>query len=117
MTDPREAPKRVARKRGQRSYTAATISRDIRAMGLTSLHFMGGVKYLNKVAKSNPAAYLAFIAKLIKQDDASAHDGGITFIVQTLAVNAGPVPGVIASPIAEHIAPPLKLISNGVVDD
>jgi hypothetical protein len=101
-----------------RSGTKAGISRDVRIQVLTALNFVGGVKYLAKQAEKNPAAFLALVGKCLQQDDGTAQ-GGITYVIRTLAVPTGPVAGVIASPIAEHVAPPLKLISNGevVADD
>lgn len=92
-------------------FTAKTISRDIRLMCATSLNFLGGVKYLTKVAKSNPGAYLQFVARCLVREDGT-DSGGTTFVIQQLNVTAAPVPGVINSPVLEHIAP-LKLVANG----
>jgi hypothetical protein len=33
--------------------------------------------------------------------------------VQTINVTGGPVPGVLNSPVVEHVQPPLRLASNG----
>lgn len=105
-----------ARKRAAsqaKAPTAHAMSRELRVMAMTSLGFVGGVKYLEKVAKSNPAAYLAFIAKVVAvKNDGADGDAGRTFVVRTLNVIAQPTPGVINSPVAGHIAAP-RLIANG----
>lgn len=100
---PKEKPVRV---------TAASISKDLRLMGMASLNFLGGVKYLVAVAKSEPGAYLAFLSKCLVRDDESAA-AGLNVTVQQLIVGADakPVPGVLNSPIAQHIAPP-RLVAN-----
>jgi hypothetical protein len=97
-----------------RKGTKAGISRDVRIQVLTALNFVGGVKYLARQAEKNPAAFLALVGKCLQQDD-GANEAGITFVVQTLNVSGAPIPGVLSSPIAAHVAPPLKLISNGAV--
>lgn len=85
-------------------------------MAMTSLNMVGGVKYLNAVARSDPKAYLAFIARCLVKDD-GADLGSVQFVVQQITVTATPVPGVINSPVAEHVAP-LRLAASGgeVVD-
>lgn len=100
---PKEKPVKV---------TAATISKDLRLMGMASLNFLGGVKYLVAVAKSEPGAYLSFLSKCLVRDDESAA-AGLNVVVQQLVVaaDAKPVPGVLNSPIAQHIAPP-RLVAN-----
>src|SRR4051794_21116835 len=89
------------------AVTAASISRDLRLMASTSLNFVGGVQYLNKIAKTNPSAYLQFIARCLIKDDES-NVAGVQVIVQQLVIGSGaqPVPGVWNSPIREQIAPP-----------
>lgn len=105
----------VERKRASKAQapTVNAMARELRVMAMTSLGFVGGVKYLARVAKSNPAAYLAFLAKVVavKRDDDTG-TGDRTFVVRTINVIAQPTPGVINSPIAGHIARP-HLIANG----
>lgn len=117
MADDATPAKAGARKRGPNKLSAATISREIREMGLTSFRFVGGVQYLNRIAQKNPAAYLAFISKLIKTED-GADSSGITFVVQQINVNGQPIAGVVNSPVVEHVAPLQLVASNGetVVD-
>lgn len=96
------------------------MSRELRIMAMTSLGFVGGVKYLERVAKSNPAAYLAFLAKtLVMKDDTEGADA-TKFVVQPLAIVPVPTPGVINSPVAGHIAREhVRLIANSgeVIDN
>jgi hypothetical protein len=102
-----------SRKRAQCPTTAAAMSRELRVMAMTSLGFVGGVKYLERVAKTNPAAYLAFLAKVVAvKNDGAEIDGSRTYVVRTLNVIAQPTPGVINSPVAGHIAAP-RLVANG----
>lgn len=92
--------------------TKAGISKDIRLQVLTALHFVGGVQYLIKQAKkSNPQGFLNLVGKCLTQEDGSA-DREMTFLIQQINVTAAPVPGVLNSPIAGHIAP-VRLVSNG----
>lgn len=99
-----------------RKGTKAGISQDIRLAVLTSFNFIGGVKWLAKQAQKNPSAYMALLGKCLVQDDGSA-EKNITFVIQQLAPSTQPVAGVLTSPIASHVPPPLKLISNGEVID
>lgn len=94
--------------------TAATISKDLRLMAMTSLNFLGGVKYLVAVAKKEPNAYLQFVSKCLVRDDESAA-AGLNVVVQQLIVGADakPVAGVLNSPIAAHVMPPPRLVANG----
>jgi hypothetical protein len=91
---------------------------ELRVAGLASFNMVGGIKYLMRVAKSNPAAYLAFMSKLIKTEDGGDAQG-LNIIVQQINVGALPIPGVLNSPVVEHIAPqrPLQLVANGNVID
>lgn len=99
----------VERKRGNKAMapTAHAMARELRVMAMTSLGFVGGVKYLERVAKTNPAAYLAFLAKVVAvKADADIGAGERTFVVRTINVIAQPTPGVINSPVPGHIAAP-----------
>jgi hypothetical protein len=99
------------RKKGEREFSNKTMSRDIRLAALASFNFMERMGYLNSVAKSNPAAYLNFIARcLIKEDGSDL--GGATFVIQQINVSAGPVAGVLNSPLDSHVSP-VRLIANG----
>lgn len=114
------APKKYGgRKRGATNKVSkATISKDIRLQTLTALNFVGGVQFLVRQArKKNNAPFMALLGKCLQQDDGSG-DASIRFVVQTINVTGGPVPGVLNSPVAEHVQPPLRLAANGghVVD-
>lgn len=105
-------------KRATGPTSPQAMSRELRVMAMTSLGFVGGVKYLEKVAKTNPAAYLAFLAKVVAvKGDTDTGDAGRTFVVRTLNVIAQPVPGVINSPVAGHIARPVLIANGGEVID
>jgi hypothetical protein len=100
-------------KRKECPTSTAALSRELRVMAMTSLGFVGGVKYLEKVAKTNPAAYLAFLAKVVAvKNDTEVGPGERTFVVRTIQVVATPTPGVINSPVAGHIMAP-RLVANG----
>lgn len=113
---PRRKPHTTAGPRER--TTPASLSRELKVMAATSLGFMGGVQYLNKVAKSHPAAYMAFLAKVLVVKDDNEEVGNRTYVVRTINVIAQPTPGVINSPVAGHIAAP-RLVANGgeVIDN
>lgn len=112
-----KAEKKAARiARGERANpvkagTKAGVSRDIRVQVLTALNFVGGVKYLARQAEKNPGAFLALVGKCLQQDDGT-QDRVTNFVIQQLVISGAPVPGVLASPIAAHVAP-LRLVGNG----
>jgi hypothetical protein len=84
--------------------TARSMSRELKVMAMTSLGFVGGVKYLERVAKTNPAAYLSFLAKTLVMRDDHEGDGEKRYVVQQIAIVPVPTAGVINSPVAGHIA-------------
>jgi hypothetical protein len=113
MSETTAPKKRGGRKPGTKlTGTKQTISRDIRLQTLTALNFVGGVQFLVRQArKKNNAPFMALLAKCLQQDD-GAQDSSVTFVVRTLNVQGGPVPGVLNSPIAGHVMAP-RLIANG----
>lgn len=85
---------------------------------MTSLGFVGGVKYLEKVAKTNPAAYLAFLAKTLVMRDDADDQGERRFIVQQIAIVPVPTAGVINSPVRGHIAREhVRLVTGEVIEN
>lgn len=105
------AAKRGGRPRGSKNGSAPkkpptmrSMSRELKVMAMTSLGFVGGVKYLEKVAKTNPAAYLAFLAKTLVMRDDTDDAGDRRYVVQQIAIVPVPTAGVINSPVAGHIA-------------
>lgn len=114
----RARPAPPKKKPGQRNKVSrATISKDIRLQVLTALNFVGGVQFLVRQArKQNNAPFMALLAKCLMQDDGS-DQGGVKFVIQQVSINAQPVPGVLNSPVPEHVQP-VRLIANGgeVVD-
>lgn len=116
MARPRKNPSDLPPLEKKR-VTASTMSRELKIMAMTSLGFVGGVKYLEKVAKTNPSAYLAFLAKTLVVRDVAEEQGETTFVVRTLNIIAQPTPGVINSPVAGHIAAPRLIAQSGEIID
>lgn len=126
MTDTAQPlAKRVGRPRGSKNGTAKpkpstprSMSRELKVMAMTSLGFVGGVKYLEKVAKTNPAAYLAFLAKTLVMRDDADDQGERRFIVQQIAIVPVPTAGVINSPVRGHIAREhVRLVAGEVIEN
>jgi hypothetical protein len=110
-TAPKSPSKRGGRKPGQANkVTHASISREIKIAALAALNFVGKEKYLIKVAKTHPAAFLQFLGKFVQREEDVPTE--IRVVVQTLAPSNSPIPGVIRSPIAGHVSP-VHLIANG----
>jgi hypothetical protein len=116
MAEASTTAKAVARKRGPSKCSSSTISLELRVAGLSSFKMLGGIKYLMRVAKTNPAAYLAFMSKLIKNEDGGDAQG-LNIYVQQISIGAVPIPGVLNSPVVEHIAPQLQLVQRLVAND
>lgn len=122
MTDPSALPKRRGRPPGVAAKPAAPsmrgMSRELKVMAMTSLGFVGGVKYLERVAKKHPAAYLSFLAKtLVMRDDEDTKQSR-ELRVQVLQVVPVPTPGVINSPVRGHIATEhMRLVQGGEIID
>lgn len=97
--------------------TKAHISREIRLQVLEALTRVGGVDYLVRQAKKpNPTPFLALLGKCLIQEDGTG-DQNVTFVVQTVNVQAAPVAGVINSPISGHVAPPRLVAQGGDIVD
>lgn len=105
--------KRGRKRRGAPlDFSNNTLSQDARAAVMSAFTFVGGVKWLVKLAQQpNPALFVQLLGKCIKTNDGGDAAAGVTFVVQQFNVQAAPTPGVIASPIAEHV-PPLRLVAN-----
>src|SRR5262245_49905291 len=90
--------------------SAAAVNRELRMAWMTSFNFLGGVRYLNWLAKKHPSVYMQGLSRLIKtNDNNNPEDAGVTFVVQQINVVAGPVPGVLSSPVQAHVQQPLRL--------
>jgi hypothetical protein len=112
MTEKTVPVKRGGRKPGQKNLMSANkVNSELRTMYMTSLHFLGGVKYLNWLAKKHPAVFMMGLSKYMRHD-ANEPEAGVTYVIQQLNVVATPVPGVLNSPIEGHIQQ-LKLVANG----
>jgi hypothetical protein len=109
------------RKPGQKNkYSAATISRDIREAIHTALYIDGNpTQYFRWLKEKRPDLFVQLIGKALMKDDESSVGGLVINVVQLTANGAGPVPGVLNSPIAEHISPQrhLQLVHIGEVID
>lgn len=116
------------KKPGQRNkFSIATMGRDVRLGLLISLNYGGqrwpvgmapppniapnAIDFWLKLKRNHPQKYAECLMKLIPRDVAD-EDTSLRIIVQQINVTAGPVPGVISSPVLEHVAP-LKLVANG----
>ena len=95
---------------GSRLGKPNKLTRTIKEEVLASLEMVGGRKYLARQAIENPPAYLSLLGKVIPQQ---VHDavGGLTINVITLDTPSVPTPGVLCSPIPEHIAPQRKQLA------
>jgi hypothetical protein len=91
--------------------TPARISNELRIATLAAFNYVGKQAYLVKVAQSNPAAFLAFLSKFINHGDLAGADGDLRIVVQQINIQSGPVSGVIASPVGDHV-PPLRLAAS-----
>lgn len=120
-----EQNRRARVARGERAYpirpgTKDGISRDVGLGMLMALNFGGqrwpdgiaappgiapnAIEFWLKLKRTNPVKFAECLCRLIRPTDGLT-DQTVTFIVQTLNVQGGPVAGVLASPIAEHVAP------------
>jgi hypothetical protein len=99
---------------GSRKGRPNKITRTIKEEVLASLEMVGGRHYLARQAEENPPAYLSLLGKVARQQLQSELTGLVVNVVQ-LTSPAVPTPGVLCSPIAEHIAPqrhPLALVET-----
>jgi hypothetical protein len=111
MSDSPVFANRAGRKPGQRNrYSMATMTRDICEAIHASLYIDGNpTQYFRDLKKKNPALYLQAVLLLAKKGDVDANAGGLVINVVQLSTSPQPTPGVLASPVAEHIAPQRRL--------
>lgn len=83
---------------------------------MAALNLAGGIKYFYWLSQHKHALFVELVKKCMGNDDGDT-DTNITFIVQTIAMEARPVPGVINSPIAGHISTQPRLEQTGEVID
>lgn len=79
----------------------------------------GAVAYLTRCA-NNPKtapAFLNLLGKVLPLQVQSAAGDGVRFIVQCIEVNGGPVPGVLNSPVQQHVATARIAAPRGEVID
>lgn len=113
MADFDPPQKRGGRKPGQKNvFSVATMSRTVLEALYSSLWVRGDPdKFFDDLKKKQPAIYAGMIRDLAflsaKKGDADV--GGITINLVQLTSPAVPTPGVLCSPIPEHIAPPRHL--------
>lgn len=94
------------------------LARELRIATMVAYDMVGGVKYLKWLALHKPAIYAELLKKCMGSDSQAESDGeGTTIVVKQLTIDARPVPGVINSPIAGHIAGPAVPNSTGEVID
>lgn len=86
--------------------TLAELNARMRRMAAKAFNEVGGTEYLKRVAAKNANTFLRFVGQFVVKDE-TLNPGAFNIYVQTLTIEgAQPVPGVICSPIAGHIAPP-----------
>lgn len=93
------------KRRSEQKVTSRTISRELKIATLAAYNMAGGVKYLYWLSQHKHAIFAELMKKCMGNDD-SEGDTNITFVVQQITMQAKPVPGVLNSPIAGHIAGP-----------
>lgn len=86
------------------SVSLGVMNVRLRDMANRALDAAGGDAYLLQIARKNPNAFLRFLSQFV-QNDTAVNAAGLNIIVQTINIgSAGPVPGVLASPIAAHVS-------------
>lgn len=99
------------------SVSLGELNSRIRDMAAGALEQAGGMQYLLQVARKNPNAFLRLISQFI-QNDTAVNAAGLNIIVQQINIGtAGPVPGVLASPITAHIAHTPEPLQRGEIID
>jgi hypothetical protein len=99
---------RGGRKPGQKNkHSIATMSRTVVDAIYTSLFIDGNpTAYFRDLKKKQPVLYAGMVRDLMMMSAKNSGDtGGLVVNVVTLNSPAVPTPGVLCSPIAEHIAP------------
>lgn len=104
--------------RNVKKATPRLLARELRIATMVAYDMVGGVKYLKWLAKHYPPVYAELLKKCMGSDAQAEGTGeGTTIVVRQLTIDARPVPGVINSPIAGHIAGPQLPESTGEVID
>ena len=67
--------------KGRVKGTPNKVTRELKVMIEVALENAGGVEYLQKVAKKNPAAFLALVGKLLPRDLNLNTPGGLVISV------------------------------------
>lgn len=115
---PAPPPELVAERKRRQSGKAnrPTLNRELEIGLQVALDFVGGTKYLIKLAQTKPALFVQLLGKYAGKEGAEA-ETDIRFIVQQFTINATPIPGVSNSPIQGHVSAPRLAASNGEVID
>lgn len=93
-------------RKGRPNFTTRQVQNSI----MSALDHLGGVNYLVWLGKKHPQAFSGLVGRLLPQAKPDEPMAGLVVNVVQLAADVGPTPGVLASPIREHIAPPIKRI-------
>ncbi len=113
---PKELVAERKRARSGRKPSKARLNSELE-IGLRLMYdYMGGVKWLIKMAQTKPALVFQLMGKYAGKED-SEMETEINYVVQQFTINAAPIPGVTNSPIQGHIAAPRLAVSNGEVVD
>jgi len=73
--------KKGERPGGRAKGTPNKVTRELKVMIEVALENAGGVEYLQRVAKKNPAAFLALVGKLLPKDINLKTPGGLIISV------------------------------------
>ncbi len=104
---PEELKEGVAAQMKRKRRGPSRENMDLVEMGQEALRLAGGVNYLVYQAFKNPASFLGWLGKITPLQ-IRAEAANLQIIVQQCAVPAEPGPGVIASPIEQHV---LRLVA------
>ena len=95
----------------------AELNARMRRMAARAFNEVGGAQYLKRVAGKNANTFLRFLGQFVTKDD-TPNLAGLTIIVQRLSIeSAGPVRGVLASPVAGDVGPSRYLGTGVVIDE
>lgn len=75
----------------------------MRRMAMRAFDEVGGVEFLNRVARKSPNTFLRFVGQFVTRED-TINPAAYQFFIQQVNIEAAqPVRGVIASPVTGHI--------------
>lgn len=95
-------------------YSSATISRDIRESIHAALQFDGGpVRFWRQLKLKKPDVFAHCVIKALVRNDESPLMGLNLVVQQLIVADARPIPGVLQSPVQQHVEHKPHLVANG----